>query len=346
MHWRLLYILLFFQSTYAQEKISLADSGKGRFIEFKPVSFYNMFSLNITPVLHIREGDTVSTETIDASGHDKNGVKREKGGNPLTGPFYIDDCRAGDALEIHLVQIKLNRPYAFTTESFVSRSVPDGISKQFKKPRLVKWTLDLKNDIGWPDSSSVDYPHLQNFKVPLNPFLGCFGVAPSAKNNEILSFFQGAFGGNMDFSSIRQSSTVYLPVFHEGGYFFIGDGHALQGDGEIAGNALETSLDVIFTVKVIKQELMQLSSPRVEDSIYFMSVGTAEKLDNALKIATADLITWLKKNYQLSNQEATQVLSTSIEYRIAEIADPEVIVVARIRKDLVKTLIPGKGEVP
>jgi acetamidase/formamidase len=77
-----------------------------------------------------------------------------------------------------------------------------------------------------------------------------------------------------------------------------------------------------------------------------MSVGTAEKQDDALKIATADLMIWLKKNYQLSDQEATQVLSTSIEYRIAEIADPEVIVVARIKKDLMKTLIPAKGQNP
>ena len=107
-------------------------------------------------------------------------------------------------------------------------------------------------------------------------------------------------GGNMDFSSICQSSVVYLPVFHEGGYFYIGDGPAVQGDGEIAGNALETSLDVLFTIKVIKNNQPQLPAPRVE--------------------------------------EVSQVLSTSIEYRIAEIADPEVIVVAKISKDLLKTL--------
>ena len=158
------------------------------------------------------------------------------------------------------------------------------------------------------------------------------------RKNEILSFFQGAFGGNMDFSGIRQSAIVYLPVFHDGGYFYIGDGHAAQGDGEIAGNALETSLDVVFTVKVIKKEFLQLTTPRVEDSTYIMSVGTAEKLDDALKIATADLMEWLQKDYRLSIQEATQVLSTSIEYRIAEIADPNVIVVARIKKELLKTL--------
>ncbi len=338
MHRSLLFLFLIFQSACAQQPSSGSDSRKGNFVRFTPVSFSNMFSLNLAPVLHIHSGDTVSTETIDASGHDKNSVRRQKGGNPLTGPFYIDNCQAGDVLQITLVRIALNRPYAYTTESFVSRSVPDSISRPFKKPRLVRWTLDANKGVAWPDSASILYQHLQNFTIPLNPFLGCIGVAPSGKNNEILSFFQGAFGGNMDFSSIRQAAIVYLPVFHDGGYFYIGDGHAAQGDGEIAGNALETSLDVVFTVKVIKKEFLQLTAPRVEDSTYIMSVGTAQKLDDALKTATADLILWLQKDYQLSIPEATQVLSTSIEYRIAEIADPDVIVVARIKKELLKTL--------
>ena len=160
---------------------------------------------------------------------------------------------------------------------------------------------------------------------------------PNSKN-EILSFFQGSFGGNMDFSDIRQFSIIYLPVYHDGGYFYIGDGHALQGDGEIAGNALETSLDVVFTVKVIKKGIFKISTPRVEDSTYFMSVGTAERLDDALKTATVDLTQWLQIKYHLSIQELTQVLSTSIEYRIAEIADPDVIVVARIKKTILKSL--------
>ncbi len=330
---------LFTQSLIAQNNTSAPGNGKAGYIYFSPDSFTNKFSLNTAPVLRIRSGDTVSTETIDAMGRDKNGVKRQKGGNPLTGPFYIENCMPGDVLQIKLLDISLNRPYAYTTEAFVSRSVPDDISGQFKKPHLVKWKLDIEKQLGWPDSSTTPYAHLQNFKLTLKPFLGCIGVAPLNRKNEILSFFQGPFGGNMDFSSISRSSILYLPVFHEGAYFYIGDGHAAQGDGEIAGNALETSLDVVFTIKVIKSELLQLSTPRVEDSLYIMSVGIAEKLDNALKMATADLLVWLQKDFQLSIAEGTQVLSTGIEYRIAEIADPEVIVVAKIKKDLLKTLV-------
>jgi amidase len=172
----------------------------------------------------------------------------------------------------------------------------------------------------------------------LNPFLGCIGVAPSNKRNEILSFFQGNFGGNLDFSRITQSATIYLPVFHKGAYFYIGDGHAVQGDGEIAGNALETSLDVEFTIKLIKTSTLQIDYPRVEDASYIMAIGSGKTVDNALKMATAGLLQWLQNDYLITLQEATQVMSTAIEYTIAEIADPEVVVVAKIKKEILNGL--------
>lgn len=303
-------------------------------IDYIPTSFSNKFSLNTIPVLHLHSGDTVRTETIDATGRDKAGVKRQKGGNPLTGPFYIDNSNPGDVLQIRLIKISLNRSYAYTTEAFVSRSMPDSISRQFKKLQLVKWKLEMERGFAYPDSSLSVYDNLRDFKIPLNPFLGCIGVAPSNKNNEILSFFQGNFGGNLDFSGIRQGSTVYLPVLHEGGYFYIGDGHAVQGDGEIAGNALETSLDVVFSITLIKKNAPPLKYPRVEDSSYIMVLGSNKKLDNAVKTATYGLLEWLQNDYHVTMQEATQIMSTGIEYAIAEIADPEVIVVAKIKKQI------------
>ncbi|HEY4155088.1 MAG TPA: hypothetical protein VGM24_06665, partial [Puia sp.] len=113
---------------------------------------------------------------------------------------------------------------------------------------------------------------------------------------------------------------------------------ALQGDGELAGNALETSLDIEFTVRIIRKENGTINNPRVEDSGYLMSVGLGKSLDDALKAATAGLFDWLQKDYRLSYAEATQVLSTSIEYTIAEIADPEVEIVARIKKEILENL--------
>jgi amidase len=339
MKWKIFFVaLIWLQNGCAQNNSSFTDKEKPKLIGFTPVSFSNKFSLNVPEVLRIHSGDTVRTETIDALGYDKNGVRRNGGGNPLTGPFYIENAVAGDVLKITLTKVSLNRPYAYTSQNFVSRSMPDSISKQFKKPHLVKWKLDIQNQVGWPDSSAEVYQHLQHFKIPLKPFLGCIGVAPEGGKNEILSFFQGSFGGNMDFKSVCQSSVIYLPVFHDGGFFYIGDGHAMQGEGEIAGNALETSLDIEFTINLIKNSELQLATPRVEDADYIITIGSADKLETALKIAGADMLNWLQKDYQISIGEATQVMSTAIEYQIAEIADPNVIVVAKIKKEIIQQL--------
>jgi acetamidase/formamidase len=306
-------------------------------IHFIPTSFSNKFSLNIPAVLKINSGDTVITETIDAAGFDKDGVKRQKGGNPLTGPFYVEEAQAGDVLAVTITNLSLNRSTAITTESFSSRSVDESISKQFKKAKFVRWKLDTLTGFASIINDS-SYEHLHAFHVPLNPFLGCIGVAPLNKKNEILSFFQGNFGGNLDCSFITQGATVYLPVLHDGAYLYIGDGHALQGDGEIAGNALETSLNISFAVKAIKKDTLQIALPRIENDEYIMAFGVAKKLDDAIKIATTVLVNWLQHDYHLTLQEATQVISTTIEYNIPEIADPNVEVIAKIRKSLLKQI--------
>ncbi|HMG68557.1 MAG TPA: acetamidase/formamidase family protein [Chitinophagaceae bacterium] len=311
-------------------------SGHNKFIHFTPTTFSNSFKLNISPVLSIHSDDTVSTETIDAAGFDKHNIKRQKGGNPLTGPFYIEDSKPGDVLAITLTRISLNRSSAITTGTLVSRALPKSTLEQFpKKLPLIKWNLDQENSTATLDSS---FEHLQNFKIPLHPFLGCIGVAPDGEKSDVLSFFLGTYGGNLDFSAVAQGATVYLPVFHDGANLFIGDGHAVQGDGEIAGNALETSLDVEFTVHLIKNDSLKLTNPIIEDSNYMMSAGSAKSLDDAIKVATSGLFNWLRASYHLSLVETSLVLSTSIEYTIAEIADPEVEVVAKIKKKFLSGL--------
>jgi amidase len=309
-----------------------------RLIHFIPTSFSNNFTINREPVLTIASGDTVQTETIDAFGRDKDGIRRQGGGNPLTGPFYIKGVNPGDVLAITLTEVAFNRTSAYTSEAFVPRSLPKSGLDRSKKTPIVKWRLDLQHNLGWPDSSFHTYEHLKTFKVALHPFPGCIGVAPMNKKNEIRSFFQGPFGGNLDYNLLTKGTTIYLPVFHPGAYLYIGDGHAAQGDGEIAGNALETSLDITFTVRVIQGDSFQLTYPRAEDATYIMALASAKKLEDALQLATAGLLDWLQKDYQLTLPEATQVMSTTIQYNIAEIADPGVLVVAKIRKEALKDL--------
>ena len=333
-------LILFLFTTVCLKCQSILPIAKAQvkvaYINFRPSAFYHKFSANIAPVLRIQPGDTILTETVDAAGYDKTGKKREQGGNPLTGPFFIEGSSAGDVLAVTIIKLVLNRSTAFTTESFSSRSLLRGLWHDDKRVKIVNWKIDTAT--GFAILSDTSYEHLRDFRVPLRPFLGCIGVAPSNNKNEILSFFQGPFGGNLDFERITQSATVYLPVFHEGAYLYVGDGHALQGDGEIAGNALETSLDIEFAVTLIKKESLSINNPRVEDSADLMAIGVDKSLDKALKIATSELLTWLQNDYHLSNREATQVMSTSIEYQVAEIADPNVEVVARIKKDILKQL--------
>jgi acetamidase/formamidase len=101
---------------------------------------------------------------------------------------------------------------------------------------------------------------------------------------------------------------------------YIGDAHAAQGDGELNGNALETSMDIEFTVRVFKGDQYNISMPRIEDSTYIMTVGFDESLDNALKIANAGMVDWLQKDYHMTYEEISILLGSTVEYCIAEAA--------------------------
>ena len=204
----------------------------------------------------------------------------------------------------------------------------------WRNAKLVKWNLDLINNTATP---AKEYEHLSSLKVPLHPFLGSVGVAPPGADS-ISSGGFGSWGGNLDFSAITESSTLYLPVFHDGALLYLGDGHALQGDGELNGDALETSMNFTFTVQVIKHEGNQLTYPRVEDLHYIMAFGQAKNLDLALKEATLHLLSWVQKDYQLSVEEASQLIGSTVEYRIPKIASGEVEVVAMIKKNIIEKL--------
>jgi len=303
-------------------------------IIFSPSSYYSAFSPSVKPVMTISPGDTVYTESIDCNGVDKNGKKVTVGevSNPLTGPFYVEGASEGDVLAVSFLSISFNRNYATCIEYFNERCLPASITKQFEnKFNPVEWNIDIEKSIASPKGK---YEHLKDFNIPTKPFLGCVGVA--SNGIEITSDDAGQSGGNLDMNRIAAGSTVYLPVFTKGALLYLGDGHAAQGDGEINWSALETSLQFAFTVQVIKNKNVKLDYPRIEDATYIMAVGLDATLDNALKIATKGLLDWLQQDYHLSIEEATQVIGSSLEYKIAEIADPKVEVVAMIKKNILK----------
>lgn len=170
---------------------------------------------------------------------------------------------------------------------------------------------------------------MKNYKVPLAPMLGCVGVAPQG-GASYRSGFLGSYGGNMDYNQLREGVTVFLPVYVPGALLFVGHGHAAQGAGELTGNALETSVDIEFTVDV--QTGGAPDNPRIENSEYLMASGIASGLDEALRAATTNLVRWLEKMYGLNPAKVSSVLDTSMVYDIAEVADPRPHVVAKVPK--------------
>ena len=150
----------------------------------------------------------------------------------------------------------------------------------------------------------------------------------------------GRFGGNMDFNEIVEGATVYLPVSVPGAMLYFGDGHAMQGDGELNGNALETSMDVEISVDVIAKK--RISGPRVESATHIMAMALGGSIDEAFRNLTSRMAIWLEEDYKLTPSEIAQVLGTSAEYRVSEVADRNAGVVIKISKERLKGLEKGK----
>ena len=159
--------------------------------------------------------------------------------------------------------------------------------------------------------------------------LGCVGVAPQG-GQVIRAQDSGPFGGNMDYNGIREGVTVYLAVFQRGALLFMGDGHALQGDGELTGDALETSMDIEFSVELLRQR--RISTPRAEDDEFLMAIGISGDLTDALRQATTELSRWLEADYRLNAPELASLLGVSMRYDVADLVGTQVSIVAKMPK--------------
>ncbi len=310
-------------------------TGTPRIHQFTPTQFYRQFSGNIEPALHINPGDTVQTKCVDAGGVDEKGEHRSQGGNPLTGPFYIEGAVPGDTLVVHLNRVRLNRDTAGIYNDTVVGSAVDPY--YFRDLKRVKdfdssWKLDRATSTAMLTKPT---DRLKDFKIALHPMLGCVGVAPPG-HQAFRSGNLGNYGGNMDYNQLREGTTLYMPVFQLGVLLFVGDGHATQGDGELTGNALETSMDVEFTVDLIRGK--SLGQPRSENSEYVMVSGIAGSLTDALQSATTGMARWLEDEYKLNPGEIAMVLGSSMRYEIAEVVDPQVHVVAKLSKNILAEL--------
>ncbi|HXM43692.1 MAG TPA: acetamidase/formamidase family protein [Bryobacteraceae bacterium] len=313
-------------------------SGAPQRFDFTPSIFHRQFSAANKPVLTVFPGDTIHTTTVDAGGTDEKGVARVLGGNPETGPFYIETAAPGDTLVVHLTRLRLNRDWAISDDGIVGRGLDSDLAVKMKDSfKNVRWHLDPQRGVATTEKPG---DHLARYTVPLRPMLGCVAAAPGSAQAPPGTGDSGRWGGNMDFNEIVEGATVYLPVSVPGALLYVGDGHAAQGDGELNGNALETSMDVEFTVDLLSHK--SIMSPRVESATHIMAMGLAGSLDDAFRAATANMAQWLENDYKLTPSEIAQVIGTAAEYKVSEVADRNAGIVLKISKDRLQTLTPAK----
>jgi amidase len=296
-------------------------------VTFEPTSGVSTFDVR-EPVLRITPGTIVESRTFS-----KPGDYYSPEGGPWpgeVGPFFIEGATTEDTLVVRVIRVRPNRETAVSAVGASLSAVTSDarlrlLNEPFPYKRYV-WRLDLERMTGTlelPDSASA------RIELPLAPMLGRVAVAPAGEE-AFGGLWPGNFGGNMDASDVREGTTVYLPIFHDGAYFYFGDGHALQGDGEIAGSGLETTMDVTLQFDLIEGQ--KIAWPRFEDDDYLMVAGSARPLVDAFRVAQVELIEWLVADYGFDRADAWQVVSQAGETRVANVVDPAFTIVAKFPK--------------
>ena len=295
---------------------------------FEPAGYHNTFSFAHQPVLRIKPGDTVVTKTIDARGFDAQNNKVGERPNPQTGPFFIEGAEPGDVLVVRFDKIEPSRATAWSSSVLAPYAADPGFLRFEAETEQTTetWNIDRERRVARVASESIQP---QGIEVPLRPMLGCVAVAPP-KKEAVATSTPGVFGGNMDYNGMVTGVKLMLPVSEPGALLFVGDGHARQGDGEVVGNALEVSMDVEFTVELIKQK--KISWPRLENETHIMVLGSARPLLQALQHATTELQRWLMSDHGFDERGSSLLLGHALEYDIANVVDPHFTVVAKIRK--------------
>jgi amidase len=293
---------------------------------FAPERYYNTFSGAHPAALRIKPGERVVTKTIDASGVDAGGKSVAQGPNPQTGPFFIEGAEPGDMIAVTFTRMETNRTTGYSSGALAPYTVTPGsiLQRTERQAPRANWILDKARG-----TARLDNADIGGVELRMRPMLGCVGVAP-ARKEAIATSTPGAFGGNMDYAGLNQGVKVMLPVNEPGALLFIGDGHALQGHGEVVGTGIETSMDVEFTVQLVKKS--PILWPRLENEEYVMVLGSERSLLEALQQATTEMHRWLMQDYGLTERGASVLMGQALEYEVANVVDPRFTMVAKLKK--------------
>jgi acetamidase/formamidase len=249
--------------------------------------------------------------------------------NPQTGPFYVEGAEPGDTLAIHFISIRPARDWAASTTVPLFGALTSThltATLQAALPEVVwLWQLDRDRNIARFESRFGDWA----VDVPMSPMHGTVGVAPP--NLEVRSaLVPDVFGGNLDTPEMTAGVTCYLGINVEGALFSIGDGHARQGEGETCGVAAECAMDTTIAIDLIKGR--SCPTPRLETDTHLMSIGSARPLEDAFRIAQADLVSWAASDFGMHQLDAYQLLSQVVESPLANVVDTNYSSLAKVNK--------------
>jgi acetamidase/formamidase len=250
--------------------------------------------------------------------------------NPQTGPFFVEGAEPGDTLAIHFVSIEPSRDWAAsTTVPLFGALTSTHLTATLQDPLPeVVWMWQLDRTARTCRFEATDGAFTVD--LPMVPMHGTVGVAPA--NLEVRSaLVPDAYGGNMDTPEMQAGVTCYLGVNVTGAMFSIGDGHARQGEGETCGVAIECAMDTVVAIDLIKGRATPW--PRLESDTHIMSTGSARPLEDAFRIAQADLVSWLVSDHGLAVMDAYQLISQAVESPLANVCDTNYTSLAKIRKE-------------
>jgi len=282
------------------------------------------------PVLRVKPGDTVVVETHDAfegkilsEDTKPSDVLEVPFLNPQSGPIYVEGAEKGDALAVKIHAIKPRGPQPRGTTCLVPyfgglTSTDKTATLQDPLPEIVRKVNVTEEGVEWND----------RITLPYEPFIGTIGTAPEI--DSINSLTPGNHGGNMDLPDVGPGSTLYLPVQTEGAFLYLGDGHAVQGDGELCGVAIEFPTMTTMTLDLVKG--WTLNWPRLENEAFIMSIGSARPMEDAARIAYADLVQWMVASYGFDKWDAYLLLTQIGKVRLGNMVDPNYTIGASIAK--------------
>ena len=273
------------------------------------------------PVLHVESGDTVAMRTLPAGAGpflhpDPAALPPEfktvlaklepKGTHLLNGPVYVRGAAPGDTLQVDILDIRVWMDWGFVAILPNKGTIPE----DFDETEIIHPQIDVA-------TQTCTLPW--GTQLALDPFFGVVSVAPPPHWGRLDTAVPRAFGGNMDNKELRAGSTLYLPVFTEGALFYAGDGHGVQGDGEVCITALETGLEGTFRLTVRKD--LHYTMPFAETATHLISIGLDEDLDDAAKQAVREMVKHICARTNLSRNQAYMLCSLAGDLHVTQTVD-------------------------